>query len=457
VSEQAPFIPATPDEEPLPSTPGRVFRVPGFPRLFGAQFVSSLGDWTGFIAILALANNVSSGTGVGLVMVSRMLPGLVLAPIGGALVDRWNRRVVMVTCDIGRALLLVALPFWNSLVGLVVISFSIEVLTLLWGPAKDASVPNIVKQPDLLAPANTLGLVAAFATFPLGAVMFSTLAGVAKWLGTFEPLSALEVNQGSLAIWADAGTFLVSAGLISGLRLDESERTRISRPPLSQTWRDIVDGLRFVRSNPMVRGVMIGLAGGLIGGGAIIPLGTVFATEVLGGGEPTFGLLMVAFGVGASVGVVTLLAVQRKVPRETVFVAAVVATGVAIIATAWVSSLTPALVLVATVGAGAGCGYVTGFTLLQESVADEMRGRTFATLYAVVRICLLLSLTIGPFVASALGALADAVLDGEVELGSVTVSLPGVRLALWLGGLVTVFAGLMARRRMRRHVQMEAA
>ena len=118
------------------------------------------------------------------------------------------------------------------------------------------------------------------------------------------------------------------------------------------------------------------------------------------------------------------------------------------------ASLTPALVLVATVGAGAGCGYVTGFTLLQESVADEMRGRTFATLYAVVRICLLLSLTIGPFVASGLGAVADATLDGEVDVGSVTVSLPGVRLALWLGGLVTVFAGLMARRRMRREAQV---
>src|SRR5213078_1456559 len=110
------------------------------------------------------------GAAVGLVMVARMLPGFLLAPIGGALLDRWNRRVVMVTCDIGRAGLLVVLPFWDNLLGLVVISFCIEILTLLWGPAKDASVPNIVKDPEQLASANTFGLVAAYGTFLIGAV-----------------------------------------------------------------------------------------------------------------------------------------------------------------------------------------------------------------------------------------------------------------------------------------------
>ena len=63
------------------------------------------------------------------------------------------------------------------------ISFLIEILTLLWGPAKDASVPNVVKDPEQLASANTLGLVAAYGTFLLGAVFFAVLAGVSKWLG----------------------------------------------------------------------------------------------------------------------------------------------------------------------------------------------------------------------------------------------------------------------------------
>src|SRR5262245_53460163 len=108
------------------------------------------------------------------------------------------------------------------------------------------------------------------------------------------------------------------------------------------------------------------------------------------------------------------------------------------IAVASVATLQPAIVLTVFVGGAAGCGYVTGFTVLQESVSDEMRGRTFATLYTIVRLCLLVSLTVGAFVANALDALSKTYFDREVSIQDFTVSLVGVRLALWLGGFVTV-------------------
>ncbi len=455
--QQAPFIPSAPDQDPIPPAPWKVFRTPGFVPLIGAQFVSSLGDWTGLLAIIAIAGKVSgSGTGIGLVMIARMLPGFVLAPIGGVFLDRWNRKVVMVSCDIGRFALLMVLPFWDNLLGLVVLSFLIEILTLLWGPAKDASVPNIVKDPDQFASANTLGLVAAYGTFLIGAVFFAILAGISKWLGSLPHLVVFHDEPNLLPIWVDGLTFLVSAFLISRLRLEEGERGAIKRVPLSQTWRDLVDGLKFVRSNPLVRGVMIGLAGGLIGGGMIIPLGPLFAQDVLGGGNSSFGILMIAFGVGAAIGVVTLLLVQRRLPRQAVFTAAIVVTGSAIVGTGAVSSLAPALFLVVVVGAGAGCGYVTGFTVLQERVSDDMRGRTFSTLYTLVRFCLLLSLTIGPFVSSGLGSLSNAIADGSVTLGTVHLSLPGPRLALWSGGLITILSGFAARRRMRMAQRADA-
>ncbi|HVJ96739.1 MAG TPA: MFS transporter, partial [Acidimicrobiia bacterium] len=207
--QQAPFIPSTVDEEPIPSKPGQVFLVPGFPRLFAAQVVSAIGDWVGLVAIIALAGEFSANA-VGLVMVARMLPGLLLAPIGGALVDRWNRKVVMVSADIGRAGLLVVLPFFDSMLGLVVISFSIEVLTLLWGPAKDATVPNIVKDPDQLGTANSLGMFAAWGTFPIGSILFALMAAVSSWVTSFSAVTPFRPEQASLAIWMDAITFLVS-------------------------------------------------------------------------------------------------------------------------------------------------------------------------------------------------------------------------------------------------------
>ena len=195
--------------------------------------------------------------------------------------------------------------------------------------------------------------------------------------------------------------------------------------PAGQTWRDIVDGLQFIRSNSLVRGVMIGLAGGLLGGGSIVPLGAVFAKEVLGADPSAFGFLTTALRHRRRARCRDAACGCSAACRgEAVFTSAVVATGVAIIVVGVVSTLALAILAVGVVGAGAGCAYVTGFTLLQESVTDEMRGRMFATLYTVVRVCLLLSLTIGPFVAAGLGALSDHLTNGEVAIGSAHSRLP---------------------------------
>jgi dTMP kinase len=123
---------------------------------------------------------------------------------------------------------------------------------------------------------------------------------------------------------------------------------------------------------------------------------------------------------------------------------------VSIIVAASVSSLLPAMVAAAAIGATAGTGYVTGFTVLQENVADQMRGRIFATLYTVVRLCLLLALTLSPLFANLLGSISEHLVSGSVDVAGFHVALPGVRLALWAGGLLTVLSGLAARVLMRR-------
>src|SRR4029079_18581885 len=107
--------------------------------------------------------------------------------------------------------------------------------------------------------------------FPIGAASFAALAGLASWLGHFDALHFLHANQSSLAIWADGATFLVSAWLISRLALPEHDRHAPRRVDWGATYRDIIDGLRFIGTDPLVRGVMVGLAGGLLGGGSIIP------------------------------------------------------------------------------------------------------------------------------------------------------------------------------------------
>ena len=445
--DQAPFIPNSPDDAPVPPATWRVFGTKAYFRLWLAQVISSTGDWIGLIAILAIAARVSnnSGAAVSLVMLARVVPGFFLATIGGVIIDRFDRRLVMVFADVGRAALLILLPFVNTLLALVLISFALEIFTLLWGPAKDASVPNLVNT-DQLASANTLSLVASFGTFPFAAVIFSLLAALAAWLGGFNTLHSLQVDQEALALFFDAGTFPLSAAIVFTLPIPRGRASAETKLQLSETVRDIKEGLAYIRHEPRVRGVIVGLGLGLIGGGAMIPLGPVFAQQGIGGDAATFGVLMSALGFGAAAGVILLLFVQNKIPRETVFDFAVMGTGIFLMIAATLSALFPAALAVALLGACAGTSYVTGFTVLQETVQDEMRGRIFATLYTVIRMCLLIALVISPLWADFWDWIVNDVAKvGIVTIGQVSYSFPGVRIALWGGGMITLGAGLYAR------------
>jgi dTMP kinase len=446
----APFIPSQ-SGRAAPSKPWRIFGTPAFFRLWLAQLFSSLGDWVGLFAILAIAARVSnnSASAVSLVMVAKLLPGFFLATVGGVVIDRFDRRKVMVVADVGRAGLYAVLPFFPNLPALVAISFLTEVLTLLWGSAKDASLPHLVDD-EQLASANSLSMVASYGTFPLGGVVFSALAVLAGWIGHFDQFSALKVDKEVLALWADAGTYVFSALMVLHLPIPHEGRHEGRHVDLTQTVREIGEGLRFIRSEKMVRAVMLGLGGGLFGAGAMIPLGPVFASDVLGS-RTQFGVLMTALGLGAAAGVTSFLALQKRVPRESAFWMSVVGAGLAIVAAASFSTVWVSALLVVVLGACAGTGYVTGFTVMQERVDDEIRGRTFATLNTVVRLCLLVSLTIAPLFADLFNWASKLVTgDRSIDLGTFSYGLPGVRLALWGGGLVTVFSGLYAHREIRR-------
>ena len=451
-ARKAPFIPRDAETPPMPPAPWRVFGTKSFFRLWLAQVISSLGDWIGLIAILAIAARVSdnSGAAVSLVMMTRVVPGFFLGTVGGVIIDRFDRRKVMVFADIGRASLLVLLPFVESITGLVFVSLGLEVLTLMWGPAQAASVPNLVGD-EQLAAANSLSLAASYGTFPIASIIFSFLAGFATVLGNLDLISAFKVDQEFLALVFDALTFLASAAIVWRLPIPRADHRTDRRIDWTETFREIKEGFRFIAHQPLVRGVIVGLGVGLIGAGAMIPLGPSFAKEVLNGGSAAFGVLMTALGFGAAIGVVSLLWFQRRLPRGPVFAGAVMGVGAFLVLGASCSSLAPAALFIGGVGACAGTSYVTGFTVLQENVSDELRGRTFATLYTVIRLCLLISLTISPLWADFWDWVTNQLLtDQTITIGSYTYAIPGVRIALWGGGLITYVAGIFALRSVRR-------
>jgi len=437
----------------------RLFGSHAFFRLWLTQVVSATGDWLGFLAIAALATRISDRpeAAVGLVMSARIVPGFFLGPAAGVFADRFDRKRLMVVCDVGRALVLASLPFVDTVPGLVVASLVMEVFTLLWAPAKEASVPHLVPA-DHLTTANSLSLAAAYGTIPVAAGLFSLLAELSDRIGEFELLTLVRGTQEGLAFYVDAGTFLLSALMISTLplpRRDAGERRRSGRRrlELGSALRELREGWEFVFINPVVRAVNLGLATGLVGGGMLVPLGPVFVEEVLGAGQAGFGALIFALGLGVAGGVIGISVFQRRLPKEWVFVVCVFVAGASLGSAASMSAMELAAAFVFVLGICAGCVYVLGFTMLHEHVADELRGRIFSALYTLVRLCVLVAFAVGPFLSELLGSLSRRILEaGHARLGGVAVGVPGVRLTLWAASAIIVVAGAIAA-----HSMLDAA
>lgn len=419
-----------------------VFGSPGFLRLWVAQVVSAFGDWIGFLAIIEIARRLGGGqpgSAIALVMLARVLPGFFLASVGGVIVDRVDRKRLLITCDILRAGVLLLIPLIERVWALVLASLVLELATSLWGPAKEAIVPNLVPKEQLTA-ANSLSLVAAYGTFPLAAGAFIGLAKFAEWLG------GSSIGQVEWALALDAVTFLIAAGLIATLPLLRHRRDANNTPSidLSQGVRELREGWTFIAISPQVRAVLVGLGTGMIGGGMLIPLGAVFNDAVLGAGNAGFGTILVTMGLGVAAGVSALSAVQRRLDKERTFVASVFGAGTCLLFAVTSSDTFLTLAGVFAMGVFAGSVYVLGFTLLHENVEEQLRGRVFSALYTLVRFCLLLSITVGGFLSDGFNWLFDVLFDNEISVGSWAMALPGVRGALWLASTFMLLAGALA-------------
>lgn len=419
----------------------RVFGSTAYFRLWCAQVVSSLGDWIGLIAVTAIAARVgggNAGAAVGLVLSARVVPGLFLGSFMGVVADRLDRKWTMVGCDGVRGLVLLSLPFVRDIPGLILASLVLELCTLLWASAKEATVPNLVER-SRLPKANSLSLAASYGTFPVSSAVFAGLVRLAQPFHSFGPES--------LALWFDVVTFWASASIIAGMTIPRRREVRPSDG--RRVFRDLKEGFRFIGSNGVVRGVMIGLACGLAGGGTIVPLGPVFSNVVLHAGPSGFGVLLTAFGLGVAAGVLVVSLVQNRLPHLLVFQASVFAGGVTLILSASMWRLPLAALATAGFGVCAGSVYVLGFSLLGAEVSDDLRGRIFAALYTSTRLCLFLALVVAPFVSALVDDVSRRLLDRRLQVGGLTLHLPGVRIALWLGGAVILAAGALTSRALR--------
>jgi dTMP kinase len=409
-----------------------------FFRFFLAQFVSSLGDWMGVIAIAVVANELGGVTAVGTVMIARVLPGFVVGPLAGVFADRWDRKKLMVSADVLRGLIIFSIPFVPNLIYLLVVSVALESLTLIWGPAKDASLPHFVPT-RYLAHANSLSLIAIYGAWPLASILYSALATFGSFLGgSVAVLEGLKSEPEAVALWVDSFSFFFSAVMISSLAIATS-KTKSTRLDLSQIKRDLFEGLTFVRDHKQVRPWMLGIAMTFTAAGAVFSLGIEFVDDVLVGGPRGFAFLIGFLATGMIIGLLSVGILAKVMQRDVLFSSSILLLGAGLIGLAGMSALGAAIPLASALGFFGGIAYSTGYTLMQERTPDEFRGRTFSAAYTIIRIGTLLGLGVFPLLAGVIG-------DHTLDLPWGILDLPRTRTALWLAGLVAIVGGIMSMR-----------
>lgn len=352
-------------------------RNPGFRRLWLGQVVSQLGDWLDYVALLTLLLQLTgSGTVVAGMLVARFLPTFVIGPLAGVVVDRWNRKRIMVAADLCRAVLVLGLLFIGSAaqvwISYVIVAL-VVCLTAFFEPARTASIPNITSREELIA-ANTLGAITWSVSLGVGSALGGLVTAVAGW---------------RTAIVLDAVSFAGSAWLISGIRLPVTHAfPRAFGLAGLFGVSDLVEGARYLRRHPPVASAVLIKSGWSLAGGLVL-LHSIFGERIYpvwGSAAAGIGVLAMMRGLGTALGPV----LSRRVFGTS---AAQMARGIGVgffvaggmyLAFAMTANFPLALVTLMIAHMGGSTIWVFSTTLLQLRVPDALRGRVFATELALM-------------------------------------------------------------------------
>jgi len=354
-----------------------------FRLLWSARAVSFLGD---SLSLVALMLHVAETTGQALAVAWLLLAGdfapALLGPLTGTVADRFDRRRVMVGCELLQGALVVVIALWLPALPLLLVLVGLRaVAAQVFQPASRAAVPAVVPERDLERANAAVGLASNG-----GEALGPLVAAVA--------LPVLEV-RGVLLV--DAASFLVSAALLGLLPpLAGSGDDDRARP--ASFLADAGAGLRYLRGQPILRAVVGGYVA-VVACTGIDDVALVFlATDTFGAGESAAGLLLAAVGIGLLAGY-ALLARIGAVPRTTSAAAlllggfAVSSAGNLLTGLAW--AVAAAFAVQAVRGLGIAAMDVAATTLVQRVAPPGLRGRVFGSLYGGIGVAAALSYLLG--------------------------------------------------------------
>jgi len=345
-----------------------VLRHRDFALHWSGQMVSQLGSQLNYVALAWIVLRATgSATAMAGVYLAQILPPALFGWIGGVMVDRSDRRRLMIVCDLVRCALVAVLPLVGpKLWAVYAVTFAVSALTLLFYAAEKSVIPHLVPE-DEWTEGNAFAEITSQAAGLAGPVVAGLLL---VWLPS--PADVLYV---------DAATFAVSAVCIAAMRWRDR-----SHAGEGEVVGAALEGLRFLVRDRFLLVVLVTAA---VGNFLAMPFAVVFpvlSERVLGSGAPGFGGLMGGFGGGMLVGSLAAAALARRLSPGAVVYGGMALLGVSFAAMSAVGGLWIDVALAALAGFGVAPGNAVVLTLVQQRTPSDMQGRVFASLFTLVGI-----------------------------------------------------------------------
>ncbi len=387
-----------------------------FRYMWFGQIVSLLGDWFNLIASAALIATLSeSGLAIGGLFVVRMLAPFLISPIAGVIADRYNRKHILIVTDIGRAVTVFGFLFIREpgQLWLLYVLTAIQLaISGFFFPTRNAILPDIVS-PGELGAANALGSATWSVMLALGAALGGLVSGI--W-GIY-PAFAI-----------DALTFLVSAVFIAQIKYQPVSELGASDKTIRAALHQYIDGLRYLKHHIDILFIALHKAANALvvaGGFQVVQVAISEQVFVIGeGGGISLGLMFGVVGVGTGIG--PILARRFTGDRDRALRLAIIVgyfvNTVGLLMMAPLTNFGVLLVGALLRGVGGGIIWVFSTQLLLQLVPNQIRGRIFATEFAMF---------------SLLAAVGAGVTGGVMDI---SLGISGV--ILWMAGL-TLIPGML--------------
>jgi MFS family permease len=405
-----------------PSPYLRLVRNRHFSLLWVGQAVSLFGDRIHYVALAFLVTSRGTPLELGITFAATAVPNVVLGPLAGALVDRWDRRRTMIACDLLRAAIVLTVPFAIEINILLVYlaAFAIATVTLLFRPARAAVVPQIVGEGDLVTANSAISVAETAADLfglPVAAVIVASLSGIIE-----------------AAFLLDSATYLVSAMLIGLMVVPRQEET-LTPFSVRAIWSEMAEGWSFLRKQAELFANTVITTLAQIAFGAEIVLAILYAEKVLDTSRisypQNYGLLLAAVGLGSVVGGVALGWVGDRLPKGPLTIAGLVGMGLCLVGVGFVTDPYVAIGLFFLTGATNMLFLIPTITLFQQRTPQRLMGRVVSSRQALVFGVMAASMGVSGWLAGIIGPAPVLVMGGAIcaLAGLAGLALPAMRQA----------------------------